>query len=106
MPVTRKDIAVPSEFELTPRDEPPCDFGFSIDGHGPSRPEPQLPKLAVLGDVSKYKEVLDFVVGRFFNLLDNLAVHPENEIIKWPNRLSKIVTIKNEISKKLMELKK
>lgn len=106
MAVTRKDIAVPLEFEQAPREEPLVDFGFSIDGHSTSQPIAPTRTLAVLGDISKYKVVLDFVVDRFFNLLDNLAVHPENEIIKWPNRLSKIVAIKNEISNKLKELKK
>jgi hypothetical protein len=106
MPVTRKDIAVPSEYEQSAREEPLVDFGFSIEGHGPSKPVPQMPQLAVLGDVSKYKMVLDFVVKRFFSLLDNLAVNPETETIKWPNRLQRIVALKNEIQKKLDELKK
>lgn len=102
MPVTRKDIAVPSENEQPEREESLVDFGFSTN----ERPPTSTIKMPVVGDVSKYKETIDFIVKRLFTFLDFLAEHPENEWIRWPDRLTKIVAFKKEISKKLDVLKK
>ena len=99
MPTTTKDVARGREWEKEEKEENILDFGFSTTNALDMNEVDYAP----IRTTQKLKEQLEFITKILYTLLDNLAIHPENVYIKWPNRLERIKTIKDQITKKLNE---